>query len=77
MAGVGTYARSVILDADEDEEEELWDLVFEGGAVPLQDCEILMLTPRDQSVSRQKVPFVSRGVMDRLYVNILLLVYVQ
>lgn len=83
MTGVGTYAqgsRSVIVDTEEDDEygyEEMRDLVVEGGAVPLQECDILMLTPRDQSVSREKVTFVYGGLLDRLYVNILLLLYVQ
>jgi hypothetical protein len=81
MAGIGTYSqgsRSVIFDQeDEDEEENLRERVAEGGAIPLRDADIMMLTTRDQSVSKERVPFVTRGTLDRLFVNILLLFYVQ
>lgn len=83
MTGVGTYAqgsRSVIVDTEDDDEyvyEEMHDIVGGGGAVPLQECDILMLTPRDQSVSKERVKFVYGGLLDELYVNILLLLYVQ
>ncbi|KAF8578825.1 hypothetical protein K439DRAFT_1361128 [Ramaria rubella] len=81
MTGVGSYSqgsRSVIFDPEEeDEEEDLRERVAEGGAIPLQDAEIVMLTARDLSISRQKVPFVSRGMQDILYVNLLLLFYVS
>jgi hypothetical protein len=47
MTGDGTYAhgsRSAIVDTDgEDDDdgyEEIRDVVVEGGAVPLQDCDI-------------------------------------
>jgi hypothetical protein len=79
MTGVGTYAhgsRSVLVDSEEDEEDDLRDLVAEGGAMLLNESDILILTPRDDSISREKVSFVSRGTLDRLYVNILLLLFV-
>lgn len=79
MTGVGTYAhgsRSVIFDPEENEDEELRDLVAEGGAIPLQETDILILTPRDSSVSREKLSLISKGTLDRLYVNILLVLYV-
>lgn len=80
MTGVGTYAhgsRSVIIDSEEKEDEDLRDLIVEGGAIPLQESDILMLTPRDQSASREKLTIMSKGTLERLHVNILLLVYVQ
>lgn len=80
MAGIGAFnqgSRSVIFDREEGAEEDLRERIMEGGAITLQEADITLLTVRDQSVSRSKVPFVSKGTLDRLFVNILLLFYVE
>ncbi|KAI0043047.1 hypothetical protein FA95DRAFT_1609701 [Auriscalpium vulgare] len=64
--------------ADEDEIDHLRYRVEESGALPLAEADIVMLADKDMSghISKERVPLVTGGVLDKLVVNILLVVYV-
>jgi len=64
-------------EVEEDEDEYLDDIIVEGGAVPLQETNIVVLTARDEGVFRCRVPAISRGELEEVQVNVLLLFYVE
>ncbi|KDQ56563.1 hypothetical protein JAAARDRAFT_58859 [Jaapia argillacea MUCL 33604] len=66
-------------DAEESEVDDLRCRVEDSGAVPLADTDIIILTDFNSSpgpVGRERVPFVSNGTLEKLIVNVLLVVYV-
>ncbi|KAI0062542.1 hypothetical protein BV25DRAFT_1803780 [Artomyces pyxidatus] len=72
---VSTYGE----EADEEEEiESLRYRVEESGAIPLSEADIVLLADKTMSgnISKERVPLVSAGELDKLVVNILLVVYV-
>jgi hypothetical protein len=56
--------------------------VEQSGAMPLAEADIVLLADKDMSgsmsgtISKERVPLVSKGLLDKLVVNILLVVYV-
>ena len=62
----------------EDEEDDLRTRVEKSGAIPITDTDIMLLN--DVSVvgpiSKERVPFVQAGEMEKLVVNVLMVVYV-
>lgn len=56
--------------------------VEQSGAIPLAEADIMLLADKDTSgsmsgtISKERVPLVSGGLLDKLVVNILLVVYV-
>ncbi|KAI0265426.1 hypothetical protein BC834DRAFT_824987 [Gloeopeniophorella convolvens] len=52
--------------------------VEQSGAIPLAEADIVLLADKDMSgaISKERVPLVSKGLLDKLVVNILLVVYV-
>ncbi|KAI0318665.1 hypothetical protein OF83DRAFT_1056438 [Amylostereum chailletii] len=71
------FASRDVLGAASEEEEfaSIRYRVEESGAVPLASAEIVVLTDRS-TAARERVPMVTAGVLDKLVVNILLVVYV-
>ncbi|KAH9000653.1 hypothetical protein EDB86DRAFT_2827946 [Lactarius hatsudake] len=74
--GVGPYV---------DEDDHIINLqhrVEQSGAIPLAEADIVLLADKDMSgsmsgsISKERVPLVSKGLLDKLVVNILLVVYV-
>jgi hypothetical protein len=68
-----------------DEEDHVINLrhrVEQSGAIPIAEADIVLLADKDTSgsmsgtVSKERVPLVTGGVLDKLVVNILLVVYV-
>jgi hypothetical protein len=67
------------------EEEESINLQYriqQSGAILLADAGIVLLADKEMSsmsgsVSRERVPLVLRGSLDKLVVNILLVIYVS
>ncbi|EPQ50762.1 hypothetical protein GLOTRDRAFT_66433, partial [Gloeophyllum trabeum ATCC 11539] len=64
-----------------DESSDVLDLrsrVEDSGAIPLAEADITILTDWNQPgpITREKVPFVSNGTLEKLIVNVLLVVYV-
>jgi len=66
-------------------EEQIINLqhrVEQSGAIPLAEADIVLLADKDTSgsmsgtISKERVPLVSGGLLDKLVVNILLVVYV-
>ena len=75
--GAGPYA---------DEGDHIINLqhrVEQSGAIPLAEADIVLLADKDMSgtmsgtISKERVPLVSNGLLDKLVVNILLVVYVS
>jgi len=66
------------------EEDNLRWRIENSGAVPLAEEDILLMATSDPSggppllgpVSKEKVPFVSGGQLDKLIVNVLVVAYV-
>lgn len=86
MTGIGTYGRrgsrsgprsAAAFDPEEDDDEYLDDIVVAGGALPLQETEIVILTARDRSVFKGSVSVVSKGKLEEVQVNLLLVFYVE
>ena len=77
----GGYGASPYVDGD-DHIINLRHRVEQSGAVPLAEADIVLLADKDTSgsmsgtISKERVPLVTGGVLDRLVVNILLVVYV-
>ncbi|KAH9995919.1 hypothetical protein BJV74DRAFT_911574 [Russula compacta] len=80
LSGVA-YGATPYVDGD----EQIIDLqhrVEQSGAIPLAEADIVLLADKDTSgsmsgtISKERVPLVSRGLLDKLVVNILLVVYV-
>jgi hypothetical protein len=64
------------------EEEQIINLphrIEQSGAIPLAEAGIVLLADKEMSgnVSKERVPLVSRGLLDKLVVNILLVIYVS
>lgn len=76
----GGFSLSQHSDSDEEEAgETLRSRVAMSGAVPLAEAEIFVVTDKDTfqgAITKERVPFVSGGALDRLIVNVLLVVYV-
>jgi hypothetical protein len=53
--------------------------IEQSGAIPLAEAGIVLVADKEMSgiVSKERVPLVSRGLLDKLVVNILLVVYVS
>lgn len=61
----------------EEEEESLRTRVEKSGAIPLSDTDIVLLNDMLRGpVAKQRVPFVQRGELERLVVNVLMVLYV-
>ena len=62
----------------EDEEDDLRTRVEKSGAIPISDTDIMLLN--DVSVvgpiSKERVPFVQAGEMEKLVVNVMMVVFV-
>lgn len=75
------YGASPYVEAD-DQIINLRHRVEQSGAVPLTEADIVLLADKDTSgsmsgtISKERVPLVTGGVLDKLVVNILLVVYV-
>jgi len=69
----GTF--SIYGDQD-DEVDDLRSRVEYSGAIPLEESNITILSDWSQPRTREKVPFVSNGTLEKLIVNVLLVVYV-
>ena len=73
-----------LTDSDEDDAgsqlQALRTRVEESGAIPLAEARITVLADDMLSeagaITKERVPFVSSGVLDKLVVNVLLVVYV-
>ena len=63
---------------EEEENESLRLRVEESGAVPLAEADILLLSDWQGTtpVCKERVPFISNGELEKLVVNVLLVVYV-
>lgn len=81
LSGVAYGGATPYVDGD----EQIIDLqhrVEQSGAIPLAEADIVLLADKDTSgsmsgtISKERVPLVSRGLLDKLVVNILLVVYV-
>jgi len=73
----GSRSRSALYDPSEEEEDEyLEDMEAEGGAVLLQEANITVLTPRDETVFKTIVPVVSKGQLEQVPVHVMLLFYI-
>jgi hypothetical protein len=64
--------------SDPDESDSLRTRVENSGAVPLAEADISILSDWQVagSVSKERVPFVSNGDLEKLVVNVLLVLYV-
>lgn len=77
----GVYGASPYSDGDE-HVINLRHRVEQSGAVPLAEADIVLLADKDTSgsisgtISKERVPLVTGGLLDKLVVNILLVVYV-
>lgn len=77
----GGYGASPYMDAN-DHTINLQHRVEQSGAMPLAEADIVLLADKDMSgsmsgtISKERVPLVSKGILDKLVVNILLVVYV-
>ncbi len=77
----GGYGAGPYVDED-DHIINLQHRVEQSGAVPLAEADIVLLADKDMSgsmsgsISKERVPLVSKGLLDKLVVNILLVVYV-
>ena len=62
----------------EDDEDDLRTRVEKSGAIPLSDMDILLLNDASVMgpVSKERVPFVQAGEMEKLVVNVLIVVFV-
>lgn len=73
-------AFSVYGDVNTDDDHSLRSKVEGSGAVPLADADISILNDWNATVpveiGKERVPFVSRGNLDKLVVNTLVVVYV-
>jgi hypothetical protein len=63
-------------------EEQMINLQYrieQSGAIPLAEAGIVLLADKEMSgsVSKERVPLVSRGLLDKLVVNILLVIFVS
>ena len=76
-SGSRSRSRPVFYDQQEEENEYLEDVEAEGGAVPLGETNITVLTPRDDTTFKTVVPVVSKGVLEQVPVNVLLLFYAE
>lgn len=65
-------------DPEEEEVDNLRARVENGGAVPLAEADITILSDWQGTgpVSKERVPFVSNGELEKLVVNVLLVTYV-
>ncbi|KAA1475317.1 hypothetical protein DENSPDRAFT_860763 [Dentipellis sp. KUC8613] len=62
---------------EEGDIELLRSRVEESGAIPLSEADIILLTDKNSGViSKERVPLVSSGALDKLVVNVLMVVYV-
>ncbi|KAF8523708.1 hypothetical protein BU17DRAFT_43689 [Hysterangium stoloniferum] len=77
MRGYGRSSRSVIYDSDDEEDGDLEDVVVDNGALRMHKAGITMLSPLDDMAFRAEVPVLSRGVMSKVQVNLILLFYVE
>jgi hypothetical protein len=77
----GGYGASPYAEGDE-QIINLQHRVEQSGAIPLAEADIMLLADKDTSgsmsgtISKERVPLVSGGLLDKLVVNILLVVYV-
>ena len=73
----GVYGAGPYVDED-DQIVNLQHRVEQSGAIPLAEADILLLADKDMSgsISKERIPLVSKGLLDKLVVNILLVVYV-
>lgn len=77
----GGYGASPYVEGDE-QIINLQHRVEQSGAIPLAEADIMLLADKDMSgsmsgtISKERVPLVSGGLLDKLVVNILLVVYV-
>ncbi|TFK52832.1 hypothetical protein OE88DRAFT_1627401 [Heliocybe sulcata] len=70
----GTFS---IYGDQEDDVEDLRSRVEDSGAIPIEESGITVLSDwKPGPMTREKVPFVSNGVLEKLIVNVLLVVYV-
>jgi hypothetical protein len=80
-ASGAVYGASPYVEGD-DQIINLRYRVEQSGAVPLAEADIVLLADKDTSgsmsgtISKERVPLVTGGVLDKLVVNILLVVYV-
>jgi len=79
LRGYGRGSRSVIYDSDdgEGEDENLEEIVPDNGALWMRKAGITMLGTLDDMAFRAEVPVVSRRVMSKVQVNLILLFYVE
>lgn len=65
-------------DPEAEENEALRVRVEESGAIPMAEADITILTDWQGvgPVSKERVPFVSNGELEKLVVNVLLVTYV-
>ena len=69
-------ARSVYADPDDEETANLRARVEDNGAVPLSEAEISILSEPVPIAGKERVYFVSKGELEKLVVNVLIVVYV-
>lgn len=72
------YARALSAAGDDSAMAALAHRAAAGGAMPLTHADILVLSDRlgAAPVSKERVPFINDGALDKLVVNLLLVVYV-
>ncbi|KZV71233.1 hypothetical protein PENSPDRAFT_675445 [Peniophora sp. CONT] len=72
------YARALSAAGDDTAMAALAHRAAAGGAVPLAHADIVVLSDRMGAapVSKERVPFINDGALDKLVVNLLLVVYV-
>jgi len=73
-AGSGPF--SVYTDADDEEMASLRARVEESGAIPLLEAEVSVLSEAVPLAGRERVNFVSQGELEKLVVNVLIVVFV-
>jgi hypothetical protein len=78
----GVYGASPYEVTGEGQAINLRHRVEQSGAIPLAEADIVLLADKDTSgsisgtISKERVPLVSAGLLDKLVVNILLVLYV-
>lgn len=67
-------------ESDDDEVDNIRSRVEDSGAIPLAEADITILTdwnsPSTSGIGKERVYFVSGGELEKLVVNVLLVVYV-
>jgi len=79
--GRGGFSVSPHSDSEEEEAESLRSRVEGSGAIPISEADIFIVTDKESlagasKITKARVPYISGGVLDKLIVNVLMLVFV-